>query len=180
MLNGWGDMLHERCTKSELHDTKLINYQNLKSANNVYQRNNEVFVYAAHLKPGLHQFVIYDPASKRAFCKEFVLDLNDNLMDFPELPDTMGIKKKAKKIPDVWVPWKDDSLEQKQKSHKIDTRVEKFELELFIKRQSKPNMKEIRDITKKYLDNFDVLKVLQKEMLVRSEKDPKIDFESFY
>jgi len=47
--------------------------------------NKDIFVYAAFLEPGYHQFLIYDPKSGRAFCKDLIVQPN-NFMMFPELP----------------------------------------------------------------------------------------------
>jgi len=44
------------------------------------------YVFAAMLEPGYHQFIIYDPEVERAFCKEFILDINHGQIFYPELP----------------------------------------------------------------------------------------------
>ena len=49
------------------------------------EHNNNMFVYANYLVPGIHKFVIYCPISKRAFCKTILIDINTK--DFyPEYP----------------------------------------------------------------------------------------------
>ena len=84
--------------------------------------------------------------------------MNNNRLEFPELPKTRGLRKNLQKIPNVWVPWKEDTEEDKRLACSVDSKIEKFELELFIKTKGKPNMKEISDINRKYFDNFDVFK----------------------
>jgi len=32
------------------------------------------YAFATFLEPGFHQFIIYDPQTNRAFCKEFVIE----------------------------------------------------------------------------------------------------------
>ena len=50
------------------------------------------FVYSAYLAPGLHQFLIYCPVSKRLFCKDLIVDLS--FADpYPEFPSGDKIKK---------------------------------------------------------------------------------------
>ena len=80
----------------------------------------------------------------------------------------------------MWIPWKEDTDQDKREACSIDFKVEKFNLELFIKFKGKPNMKEIIDINKKLFEHFDLLKNLFKEAIIRSEKYPKVDFEAFF
>lgn len=54
------------------------------------------FIYAAYLPPGMHQFIIYCPKTKRAFCKDVVVDLNE-CEPFPEFPAAWKPKVKVKK-----------------------------------------------------------------------------------
>jgi hypothetical protein len=64
------------------------------------ERNKNMFVYAAYLKPGIHKFTIYCPISKRAFCKTIMVDVNTK--DYwPEYP-TQFKKKRQKLILNVW------------------------------------------------------------------------------
>jgi hypothetical protein len=44
-----------------------------------------MFVYSAYLSPGVHNMLIYDPETERAFIKEINCSINES--DFyPELP----------------------------------------------------------------------------------------------
>lgn len=48
--------------------------------------NEDYFVYAAFLKPGIHQLVIYDPLKDKAFCKELLVEPSQYSDVFPEFP----------------------------------------------------------------------------------------------
>lgn len=71
------------------------------------------FVYAAYVPPGLHQFIIYDPITKKAYAKDMIIDLNSQ--DFhPEYPSPLkilGEKKKKKTRSNVWRKWREDTEE---------------------------------------------------------------------
>lgn len=86
-MEGWHRIMHDRCTKNELDEARKINYQPVLSEGGLEeQENTGLYVFQATCKPGLHQFVIYDPLSKRAFARELVIDLNNHFIECPELP----------------------------------------------------------------------------------------------
>ena len=108
--------LDEKCTRNELVDVRRINYPiNLKQLKD--KRGKEktpgIYAYACILPPGYHQLIIYDPKSQRAFCKETVIDLNNQTDSYPELPRQIGAKNLAVAVPNVWAPWKKDKKQQK-------------------------------------------------------------------
>jgi len=77
----------------------------------------DTFIYAAYLPPGLHQFVIYCPHTKRAFCKDLIVDLNhiDPYPEFPKnkhyfRPDEPNAKPKKTRC-NVWRKWRHDTPE---------------------------------------------------------------------
>lgn len=79
-LNGWNKYLSDKCTENELVDVRRINYP--KDLRKMKQQHGKeqppgIYTYACILPPGYHQFIIYDPISQRAFCKEMVIDLNN-------------------------------------------------------------------------------------------------------
>ena len=57
-LQGWENLIKDKCLQNELMDIKSINIPNLKASED---QGLDIYVYAAFLKPGYHQFVIYDP-----------------------------------------------------------------------------------------------------------------------
>ena len=76
-------------------------------------------MFAGFLKPGYHQLLIYDPQLERAYCKDFVVNLNLREDIFPEFP----LKEKAppkKRIANMWRQWLEDSKEDIFKSFQED------------------------------------------------------------
>ena len=61
------------------------------------------------MKPGLHKFAIFDPISERAFVKEVVIDLNNEMIACPELPYVIPPEENPTK--NIWKLWKDDTGE---------------------------------------------------------------------
>lgn len=62
-----------------------------------------------------------------------------------------------------------------------DTVPENFELELFIKNKGKKTTggDPVKEIMDTLTENFDIIKIFQKELMVKSLKYPDIDFASF-
>ena len=50
-IDGWGDLLHDKCNRNELVDVTSVNQPNLKSG---YLEYNDYYCYANFLKPGYH------------------------------------------------------------------------------------------------------------------------------
>ena len=81
-LEGWERLLRDKCLQNELMDIKNINAPMYSKD----LRDKDYFIFSAYLKPGYHQLLIYDPQLERAFCKDFVLNLNQRGDIFPEYP----------------------------------------------------------------------------------------------
>ena len=64
-------------------------------------KGKDYFAFAGYLKPGYHQILIYDPKLEKAFCKDFVVNLNQKEDIFPEFPDKETIVQ-PKRIANVW------------------------------------------------------------------------------
>ena len=74
------------------------------------EHGKDYFIFSEFLKPGYHQILIYDPKYNRAYCKDFVVNMNlreDIYPEYPMQPNTKGTKK----IANVWRKWFDDSQE---------------------------------------------------------------------
>lgn len=63
--------------------------------------------------------MIYDPALDRAFCKDFILNLNQREDIYPEYPILEGMNMK-KRVQWVWRKWKTDVLDDVEKAFKND------------------------------------------------------------
>jgi len=96
--------MSDKCNNNELMDVKSINppdwKQNLGKA--------DIFIYAGFLKAGYHRLLIYDPLLGRAFCKDFVVNLNLREGVYPEYPVMEG-HKTMKLLRNVWKPWLEDT-----------------------------------------------------------------------
>jgi hypothetical protein len=131
-LRGWNSLLHERMTASELAEARKINYQPILAEQMDADDSRNMFVFPAYLRPGLHQFVIWDPVKHKAYVKELVLDLHNEAVQCPELPKAKeSTEEYATK--NVWLPWKADTPEQMSKAIEWDQMSGNFDLELFIK-----------------------------------------------
>ena len=63
--------------------------------------------------------MIYDPALERAFCKDFIVNLNQREDIYPEYPVLEGRTMK-KRVQWVWRKWKTDTLEEIDDAFKND------------------------------------------------------------
>ena len=88
-------------------DIKNINIPNFEHD----LKGNDYFCYAAYLKPGYHQLLIYDPKLEKVFCKDFIVNINQKEDIFPEFPDKEGVPQ-PKRIANVWRNWVEDTKEQ--------------------------------------------------------------------
>lgn len=87
------------------NDKKLVEkYESLEKSS----ATCSTFVYAAHLPPGHHQFLIYCPKSKRLFVKDVFVDLSSPYF-FPEYPKTFKRPCKKNNSQNVWRKWREDS-----------------------------------------------------------------------
>ena len=71
--------------------------------------NSDVYVYAGYFKPGYHQLMIYDPILEKAYCKDFILNLNSRDV-FSGYPILTGAKH-IRVVRNVWKTWLEDSEE---------------------------------------------------------------------
>ena len=67
-----------------------------------------IYVYATFAKPGHHQILIFDPYNGKAFCKDFMVNLNSREDVFPEYPIIEGTHMR-KGVRNMFDKWKDES-----------------------------------------------------------------------
>ena len=91
-------------------DVKSINIPNLSfiPTKEIPSNNSNIYIYAAFAKPGHHQILIYDPLINRAFCKDFMINLNLREDIFPEFPVLEGFNMR-KGIKNMFESWKDET-----------------------------------------------------------------------
>ena len=89
-------------------DVRSINVPNFNDKDDM--KESDIYVYAAFLKPGYHQLLIYDPLLEKAFCKDFMLNINTRQDIFPEYPVIRGMKQK-RRIKNVFENWLEDTYE---------------------------------------------------------------------
>jgi len=63
--------------------------------------------------------LIYDPQVHKAYCKDFIVNLNKREDLYPEYPIIEGMKM-TKRIKNVFETWKDDNAERKRKAYESD------------------------------------------------------------
>lgn len=68
---------------NELTDVRSINLPDLAAYNIEAQ---DWYTFGGFMKPGYHQAIIYDPRLDRAYCKDFVIKLNQRDFVYPEYP----------------------------------------------------------------------------------------------
>jgi hypothetical protein len=107
MMDGWHQILEDKCHNNELTDVQTINAPNLKR--NI--SSQDYFIYAAFLPPGYHQILIFDPEEQRAFAKDVIVGMNHK--DFyPEYPILQDPVTHTRVVQNVWRHWKvDDELD---------------------------------------------------------------------
>jgi hypothetical protein len=104
----------DKCLKNELMDIKSINLPDLSyvpaKGKELDYSHDDVYVFSAFAKPGHHQVLIYDPKNNKAFCKDFMVNLNLREDVFPEFPILEGMNMR-KGIKNVFELWRDESQE---------------------------------------------------------------------
>ena len=172
-LKGWHrKLLIDKCFNNETNDMALINIpqfvdhtEQLKLKMQMSQEPEspvkhpdgsdidedcKTFVYGAYLPPGLHQFIIYCPKTKRAFIKDVVIDVNacDAWPEFPDpLRPTLDKPKKVTRS-NVWRKWREDTEQDIQMAFLADC-SDSFEPELFIK-----NAEDVEECKRILHENF--------------------------
>ena len=114
-LEGWEKLIRNKCLTNELMDVKNINIPDFSKD----LKDKDYYVFAGYLKPGYHQLLIYDPQLERAYCKDFVVNLNLREDIFPEYPSKEKEPQK-KRIANMWRQWLEDSKEDIFKSFQVD------------------------------------------------------------
>jgi len=121
--------------------------------------NSDVYVYADFLKPGYHQLLIFDPLLERAYCKDFMVNINLREDLFPEFPIIDGIKIKER-VKNVFEQWKEDRYEDVIKAYQIDrNESENFCIARLVKDEADQNK-----CFEILLDNFEINKVYHKHL----------------
>lgn len=108
-VQGWNKVLHHKLNENYLTDVHVVNeFPNLEQV----APTGTAFIYTAFLKPGHHQFLIYCPATRRAFVKNIIVEVN--MMEFyPEYPRRLETLKIKKPKQNVWRDWREDSEDLK-------------------------------------------------------------------
>ena len=102
--------------------------------------------------------LIYDPLLEKAFCKDFVVGLNQK-DHYPEYPRPLGFKV-HKTIPNVWRNWEDDTPEEISKSYTLHRLLsEDFYVEKYIR-----NAHDAASCLRILEENFNLIKVLHKHL----------------
>ena len=96
-------------------DIKTINIPDLETEHG----NANIYIYAEYLRPGYHQLLIYDPLIDKAYCKDFIVNLNTREDMYPEYPIIEGMKM-GKGIKNVFECWYNDDDDQRRKAMEID------------------------------------------------------------
>lgn len=127
------------------------------------------------MPPGLHQLVIYCPVTKRAFCKDVIVDLT-TLDPYPEFPTKIKppIKKFKTTRANVWRKWREDTTDDINNAFANDVSEESYDPSLFIKDQ-----KDAEYCQEILFENFNILKVVFIEGLADSDKYPEISIVAF-
>ena len=113
-IKGWNRILQHKCHQNQIIDPLVINYPDSLSERETPEQCS-TFVYSAFLEPGYHKFLIYDPKSRRAFCKELMVGLNqrDTYSDFPAcihdkfFHNKLDIKRRQQTKRNIWLKWQD-------------------------------------------------------------------------
>ena len=167
--------MHDRCKNNQVTDVATVNMPEGYDRDRINERGARLpdaacttFVYAAYLPPGLHQFIIYCPVTRRAFCKDVVIDLSasDFYPEFPrQLKEPVGEEPPPKLTRiNVWRQWRVDSEEDDDKAFQNDVApAESFEPELFLKDPA-----DVEECKKILFENFAYIKIAYVEGLAGS------------
>lgn len=159
------------CLHNELMDVKNINVPDFDKD----LKTQDYYVFADYLKPGYHQLLIYDPVLERAFCKDFVVNLNVRENIWPEYPATDPEAQK-KPTADVWRYWQEDSQEDIFKSFQADLEDrDQFLISKYIRCPV-----DAGNCINCMIDNYDVIKIYQKHLQFGSLKYPYIDWQRIW
>lgn len=182
-LTGWNKYLYQKCNQNHVIQTQPINQPPCVSdPKAAYESpNSRHYAFATFLKPGHHRFIIYDPLLNRAFCNEFIQDINLHQMFYPELPVYIPEEKQKEKYPPVFTPWIRDTYDRQLSAFHKDTcprnyngePINQFEPSRYIK-----NQEDIELCETLLMDHFTVIQNFYVEILSRSSKYPEIDLQT--
>lgn len=162
--------------RNELTDVRVINRPDL-SAFNVEAEN--WYTYAGFLKPGYHQFVVYDPYMDRAYFQDFVAKLNQRDFVYPEYPLHMDFHI-ALKVPNVWKPWRTDTENDLQKCFELESSQTEFQRERLMEKVIK-NDQDAEATFQIMADNMHKIVLYQKHLLLGTcTKYPSISFDQIF
>lgn len=131
-------------------------------------------MFAGFFPPGYHQCLIYDPLIERAFCKDFVVQLNRRDFVYPEYPlPQVGYVEKI--VPNMWADWKEDSDRELERLFFNDVESASFELDRIIK--DKTDHDKCLDILKRSMKQ---ILLFQRELMFSSHKYPLINWEALH
>lgn len=76
-LKGWNRVLNQKCYQNHVHPVTKVNTPECirDSYSPPVTEGSDHYVFGAYLEPNWHQFIIYDPLINRAFCQEFVVEM---------------------------------------------------------------------------------------------------------
>ena len=138
----------------------------------VYEES-DVYVYATWAKPGHHQIMIYDPMLNKAFCKDFMINLNFRESIFPEFPILEGMDMQ-RKIRNVFELWEEETLENVNKGWEYDLRRSgNFSIE-HLTRDVNDRIATLNKLKVLY----DKCKVYQKVLMLNSTDYPYVNYDS--
>lgn len=89
-LKGWNRVLFHKCNENQREPIYHVNapecVQHRYAA--PVEDGADHYVFGTFLEPGHHQFIIYDPLLGKAFCQEFVIELDLLQELYPEFSCT--------------------------------------------------------------------------------------------
>lgn len=153
-LEGWELLLKQKFTQNELMDIKNINLPNFE----MKIEEQDWFIFTDFVKPGYHQILIYDPLLHKAFCKDFIVNLNLREDIYPEYPNQELVAKKP--VVNVWRQWLEDTQEDVFKSYQNELiETDNFMITKFVKDEG-----DAGNCLMILMENFEIIKIYQKHL----------------
>lgn len=179
-LVGWNKLLHYKCNRNSIYSVHNVNQPDcIRNAQAEPEEPGDThYVFAAYLKPGYHQFFIYDPLVDKVYCQEFVVEQDNCIQIYPELP-RVNKKLLTLVLPPVFKKWIRDDIERENKAYYTDTspfreqgkeQRDNFEPERFIK-----DPVDLQYCEKVLMQNFKFFQIFFQESIAISPKYPEID-----
>jgi len=122
-LTGWNKLLHQKCNKNQILQTQSINQPECiqDPEAKIETQSATHYAYGAMLEPGYHQLIVYDPLLNKAFCTEFLVDLNPHQIIYPDLPFCLEEISVVEQLPPVFDKWIRDTYQRQQSTYVKDT-----------------------------------------------------------